>query len=195
MKNIRTWLTLGALVAAAAAGCSVSVVDGDGGAGASGGSGGTGGTGGSTGGAAGTTGGTAGSAAGTAGSSGAAGAGDDAGGVQCTSNPNTDSTCTKCGFNQCQLEHCACNAVSTCRTPMAAFYTCAAMPNAMIDACAVTFATNANVDGSGGLLASDLAECIIDKCENTCQGRDASNANSRELIRSFRARMGHADQK
>jgi hypothetical protein len=182
MKKIATWLAAGVIVAAAALGCSVTVTEGDGGAGATGGTGGTGATGG-TGGAAGT-GGTAGTG-GASGSSGAAGAtggtggtvdaGSDAPVVMCTTNPN-DHACNRCAFNKCLNFHCACNAVSTCRSPMLQFYTCAAMPNAKIEDCAVTFVVNANPDGSGAGLAADLAECTVDECTDTCAGREAGTS-------------------
>jgi hypothetical protein len=94
--------------------------------------------------------------------------------MTCTGNPNTDGKCSYCGFSKCAADHCACNAITSCRTPMVAFYTCMAMPNANSVNCASTFIVNANPDSSGGALANDLAECVLDECEDTCQGRDAS---------------------
>jgi len=171
------------IVASAAAGCSVSVTEGDGGA-----TGGTGGTGGSTGGSGGSggTGGTAG-AAGAGGSSGSGGAGGttdggggsagSGGGTTCNSNPNLDGRCHTCAFNRCNMEHCACNAVTTCRTPMLAFYSCASAPNADFDMCALQFVTNANPDAMGGGLANDLGACIDTECVGICAGMDASARN------------------
>ncbi|HMI83713.1 MAG TPA: hypothetical protein VK550_06430 [Polyangiaceae bacterium] len=187
MKKIATWLAAGVIVASAAA-CSVEVTNGPTAAGGAGGTGGTGGTGGSTGGASGTSG--ASGSAGTAGTTGGSGGTEDASSdvpvVTCTSNPNTDGKCGYCGFTQCQEFHCACSALSTCRTPMLQFYACSSMPNAKIDECATPFVINANVDSSGGELAGDLSECMIDKCADTCLGLDAGTL-SRNLIESWKA--------
>jgi hypothetical protein len=188
MKKIATLLAAGVIVAVAAVGCSVEVTEGDGGT-ASGGTGGT-----STGGTGGT-GGTAG-AGGTGGSSGSGGTagttvdggggtgGSDSGAPMCVT-MQTDPVCNKCAFSKCQTEHCACNAASTCRGPMATFYMCLSMPNADSVTCATTFTVNANVDGGGGL-ANDLATCMLDECDNTCAGRDASNRN---LSRAFKSAL------
>jgi hypothetical protein len=201
--KITTWLaagvvatTAGVIVATAATGCTVEATStggtaGTGGTGGSGGS--TGGSGGSTGGTGGDDGGTTGGTAGTGGAAGTGGtAGNDGGGVSCTNNPNTDPVCNTCSFKQCNTEHCACNAVSTCRGPMMAFYMCVSMPANDPVSCATTFATNANVDGSGAGLANDLAGCLLDKCTDTCQGKDASTLN-RNLSQAFRAAVGHSD--
>ena len=195
MKKIATWLAAGAIVATAAAGCSVEVTNGDGGTptGTTGGAGGTGATGGAagtggssgSGGAAGTTGGTGG---------GTEDAGSDAPVLMCTHNPNADGRCHGCAFMKCNTEHCACNAASTCRTPMLAFYQCASMPNADFDGCATTFAINANPDGAGGLLAGDLAECMDTTCVDTCAGREAGTRN-RDLTRSWRVLLGRSEQR
>jgi hypothetical protein len=191
MNKIATWLAAGVIVATAVAGCSVTVNDGDGGtgAGATGGTGGTGATGGSggtTGGTAGTTGGSSGSG-GTAGSGGStADAGSDAPTVTCTGNPN--ARCSYCGFMKCQMEHCACNAVTTCKTAMDAFYTCAQAPNANFDDCAATFVVNANPDGSTGGLANELATCMDTSCVDTCAGREAGTSN-RDLTQSWKLRV------
>ena len=178
MNKMATCLIAGVIVAAAAAGCSVTVNDNDGGTSATGGTGGTGATGGTggTGGTAGT-GGSSGSggASGSGGSGGAVDAGSDTPAVTCNGNPN--DKCAYCAFTKCQMDHCACNAIMSCRVPMLAFYTCASAPNAKIDECAVTFAVNANpdasADGGGGRLAADLAECMVDNCDNTCLGLEA----------------------
>ena len=193
MKKIATWLTLGAIVAAAAA-CSVSVTEGDGGTatGGSGGSGGSTGGSGGTGGTAGATGGTAGSAGTTGGSGGTADAGSDTPVVTCTHNPNVDGRCHGCAFMKCSMEHCACNAVSSCKTPMLAFYACLSAPNADEVGCATTFATNANVDGSGGGLANDLATCMLSDCSDTCAGRDAGVRNV-NLAEAWKASLKHSD--
>ena len=202
MKNIMTWLTVGGIAtgwvtagviaASGATGCSVTVTDSD--AGATGGSGGTGATGGSGGASGGVTGGTAGTAGtgGTAGSAGTAGTGGTAGsdggsGPMCIK-MQTDPNCTKCGFDKCQQDHCACNANAACRGAMTAFYTCMAMPGANSIGCAQTFATNANSDTGSATLANDLATCVIDDCEDTCQGRDASTLrrDRAEILRSIR---------
>ena len=192
MNKIVTCLIAGVIVASAAAGCSVTVTDNDGGAGATGGTGGTGGSTGGSGGTAGSggssgSGGTAGS--GGSGGSGTADAATDTPGVMCTGNPN--DKCGYCAFTKCEALHCQCNALSTCRTPMLAFYNCASMTGAKIEDCAVTFAVNANVDGSGGLLASDLGECMIDNCANTCLGLDAGTLRQ-DPTHSWKLRLGHA---
>jgi len=174
MKKTTTWLASAMIVAAAAAGCSVTVTEGDGGT-----TGGSGGTGGSTGGSGGT-GGTTGGTAGTGGSGGTAGAptdggggtgGGDAGMPMCTTNPN-DPVCVRCGFNNCMDEACACAAHPQCRAAMTTFNNCIGAPNADLEACAVTFIVNANVDG-GGSYANPLATCMADKCFDTCQMSDA----------------------
>jgi hypothetical protein len=190
MKKIATWFAAGVIVATAAAGCSVTVTDNDGGTGATGGTGGTGATGGSggTGGATGGTGGASGSGgtAGTGGSGGTVDAGSDAPTVMCTGNPN--ARCSYCGFTKCQMAHCACNAVASCKTAMDAFYTCAQAPNANFDDCAGTFVINANPDGSGAGLANDLAECMDTSCVDTCAGREAGTSN-RNLNQSWKLRV------
>jgi hypothetical protein len=129
--------------------------------------------------------------AGTAGTGGASGSGGTAGtttdggggaagsggGVMCVTNPN-DPVCDKCAFNRCLMEHCACNAIAGCRTPMLAFYTCISRPNADVLTCGTTFVTNANaVDGGAGL-ANELGTCMIDECEGICQGLDASTRSA-----------------
>ena len=185
MKTMATWFTAAVMVAAVVQGCSVTVNDPDGGIGGSGGSGGsTGGTGG--------TGGAAGSAAGTGGTSGAAGTGggtSDAGpdgdggsGVACSSNPN-DPACTKCGYTKCMTDYCACNGVTSCRSPMLAFLDCASKTGADFEACATTFIVNSNPDSSGGGLANDLATCMLDECIDTCEGREASARTAEEKAR------------
>jgi len=165
----------------------VTVTEGDGGTT----TGATGGTGGSTGGSGGT-GGTGGSGgtAGTGGSSGSGGTagttdggGGTGGGTMCVSNPNTDGRCHTCAFNKCNTEHCVCNAVSTCRTPMLTFYMCISAPNADFVGCATTFAKDANVDGGGGL-ANDIATCIDTECQNTCAGLDASARNRSQALKA-----------
>jgi hypothetical protein len=195
MKKIATWLTAGVIVATAAAGCSVTVTDSDGGTNSTGATGGTGGTGGTAG-----TGGTTGGTAGTGGSSGATGgtggtadAANDTPVITCTHNPNSDGRCHGCGFSKCNTEHCACNAVSTCKTPMLAFYQCAMMPNANFDDCATTFIVAANPDSSGGDLANDLAGCMDTTCVDTCAGREAGTSN-RDMTQSWRVRLGRSEQ-
>ena len=176
MKTIVTWLAAG-VVAAAAAGCSVEVTEGDGGT-ATGGAGGSGATGGTGGGGTGGTGGVdagpdgSSGSAGTAGSAGSGGSSGDGGGmVMCSSNPN-DPACTRCAFNNCMMEACACGADSICLPAMIRFNTCIGRPMANLDDCATTFAIEANVDGGGGL-ANDLASCMDSNCFDTCQSTDA----------------------
>jgi len=191
MKKIATLLAAGVIVATAAAGCSVSVTEGDGGTSTTSNTGGSGGSGGSTGGSAGT-GGTSGTG-GTAGTGGSGGGTADAASdtpvVTCTYNPNSDGRCFGCAYNKCQMEHCACNAVSSCKTPMLAFYQCAMMPNADFDTCATTFLVNANPDGSGAGLANDLASCMDSNCIDTCAGREAGTLQ-RDPSRSWKALLG-----
>jgi hypothetical protein len=76
---------------------------------------------------------------------------------------------------------------------MLQFYTCAAMPNANIDDCAVTFVVNANVDGGGGGLAADLAECMVDDCADTCAGRDSGTRT--RGVHAWKAAVGLSTQR
>jgi hypothetical protein len=77
---------------------------------------------------------------------------------------------------------------------MLAFYACLSAPNADEVGCATTFATNANVDGSGGGLANDLATCMLSDCSDTCAGRDAGTRN-RNLSEAFKAALQNSSQR
>ena len=201
MNKIATWLAAGVIVATAAA-CSVTVNPDDGGAGSgatggtggSGATGGSGGSGGSTGGSGGTAG--TGGASGGGGSAGTAGAGGSGGSIDAGSDANVCSTptdrCGACAYSKCMALHCECNGISTCRSPMIQFYMCASNPANKIDECAGTFAINANVDGSGGKLAGDLGECMIDNCDNTCLGLDAGTLQ-KDPTHAWRLRLGHTE--
>ncbi|MET0595926.1 MAG: hypothetical protein ABW133_24715 [Polyangiaceae bacterium] len=190
MKTMATWFTAAVMVAAVVQGCSVTVNDPDGGIGGSGGSGGSTGGAGGTGGAAGSAAGTGGTggASGAAGSAGTGGSTSDAGGDgntggTCPQNNPNDAACTKCGYTKCVMTFCACNAVTSCRTPMLTFLDCASRTGADFEACASTFIINANPDSSGGGLANDLGECMLDECIDTCEGREASARTAEEKAR------------
>jgi hypothetical protein len=134
---------------------------------------------------AGGTGGTGGSAGGDASADGDGGTGT----VCPATNPN-HPVCQRCAYMKCEMEYCACDALTACRTAMLAFVECAARPGADFGACASTFITNANPDSSGGGQANDLATCMVDDCIDTCEGREASTRSAEEKAR-LRALFQH----
>jgi hypothetical protein len=81
------------------------------------------------------------------------------------------SACEQCSYDLCKTETCACQADSDCKAGSNDFYTCLSGPAAGDGVhCGENFAGSA---GPGAGKASDLGTCMLDKCLDRCQGRDA----------------------